>query len=114
MASDPLGWWTRDRRVSAWVFMGCTLLNVPLLCLGGVMSSRTGPAPPGQVGIVEVWFALFAFPVWVTMQLKDVAPDWAPFAMAALNPWVYGLLGWCVWRMWKLMRAKRAEEDDEE
>ena len=111
MASDHLAWWTRDRRISSWVFMGFTLLNVFLLCMGlGIAIVAPGPAPPGQVSVRDIWFWVFAFPVMAAMQHQRELPDWTSVVLVPLNPWLYGLMGWFAWRMWKLMRRKREPE----
>jgi hypothetical protein len=104
MASDPLAWWTRDLRVSSWVFMGFTLLNVFLLCSGFLVSGGKG----------GVWFWVFAFPVMLAAQHERAQPDWTCAVMVVLNPWLYGLMGWCAWRLLTLMRRKpEADEADE-
>ncbi len=96
MANHLLAWCARDLRVSSWVFMGFTLLNVFLLCAGlGVRS--------------DGWFWAFAFPVMAARHLGVGFPEWPGAVLVVVNPWLYGLMGWCAWRMWKLMRTKRAE-----
>jgi hypothetical protein len=111
MASGFFAWWTRDLRVSSWVFMGCTLLNVFLLCMGLVVAAAApGPIAPGQVSARDIWYWVFAFPAMLAWQRQRELPDWTPILMVALNPWLYGLMGWSAWRMVKLVWGKREPE----
>ena len=92
-----------SRKKQVGVFVAFTVLNVLLICLGGLYYMFVeGPGGGAPVFTATLW--VFAFPYsvahWLRLEPLLVLP------LMLLNPFIYGGIWWLTWRMFVLMRRK--------